>query len=339
MKKLRIIALMRDDLPEDIDALDAKEGLPFMTERDVSRTLQELGHDVLRLAIHDDLAVLRDAIIDWKPTIVFNLLEEFCGLGTYLPFIVSYLELMKIPYTGCNPRGLILSDDKALMRTVLRHHRIPMPDFFAVARGKTARRPRRIAFPLIVKSAKDHGSVGISQSSIVQTDEKLRERVEFVHERMESDAIVEEFIDGRELYMPLMGHRRLQALPIWEIFFTNLPEGAPRIATEKVKWDLEYQEKIGLMHGPAESLSRETEQRIENLCKRAYRHLQLSGYARMDLRLTDEGKVFLLEPNPNPDLARSEEFASAAELAGYAYPELIQKILSLGYRYPAGWRG
>ncbi len=338
MKKLRVLAIMRETLPASIDDLSDRELMPIKTEYDIICALEQLGHEVRTLTVQDDLGVLREAILQWRPRIVFNILEEFAGLGTYVPYVLGYLELMNVHYTGCNPLGLILSDDKALMRKILRHHRIAMPEFVSVPRGKAVRRPRRLSFPLIVKSTTEHGSVGISQASIVTDDEKLAERVQFVHERLESDALVEQYIEGRELYMGILGNRRLETFPIWELRFENLPEGAPRIATEKVKWDPEYQERIGLRAAAARDLQEETRRRIERICKRVYRILHLSAYARMDLRLTPEGKVYLLEPNPNPDLAIDEEFSQSAKAAGMPYNDLIQRILNLGLRYPAGWK-
>ncbi len=339
MKKFRVLALMREEKvpPADVDSLSDKDVMPFKTELHVLDALRDLGHEVRALGVYDDVSMIRQSILAWKPHIVFNLLEDFIGLGTYVPFVLGYLELMRIPYTGCNPRGLILTDNKALMRKILRHHRIPMPDFAAVPRGRKPRRPKRLSFPLIVKSSTEHGSVGISQASIVNSDEKLAERVRYVHEKVNSDAIVEQYIEGRELYMGVIGHHRLETLPIWEMSFEKLAEGAPNIATEKAKWDLDYQERVGLTTGPAD-LDEETRGKVIRLCKRVYRILELSAYARVDLRLTEDGTIYLLEPNPNPDLAADEEFAQSAASVGIDYEQLIQRVLNLGFSYQAGWK-
>lgn len=335
MRKLRVLALMHADLvpPDSIDGLSAEQIAPWKTEYDVVCELETMGHHTRSLGVRSDLGVIRDAIMEDKPHIVFNLLEEFSGLGTYVPFVLGYLELIKVPYSGCNPRGLILSDNKALMRKILKHHRIPMPDFAVFAMGRSIRLPRKPPFPLIVKSTSEHGSVGISQASIVNDHDRLRERIRYVHEHLETDAIAEEYIEGRELYMGVMGHHRLQTLPIWELRFEKLKEGIPRIATERVKWDSAYQRKIGLRAAAATELPDGVELRIAKLCKRVYRILGLSGYARMDLRLTTDGKVYLLEPNPNPDLSLDEEFAESAHSIGINYEQLIQRILNLGLRY------
>lgn len=335
MKKLRVLALMHEEdiPPEDLEGMSDQDITRCKTEYDVMTALQALGHEALPVGVVDDLNVVRNAIREAKPHIVFNLLEEFSGLGTYVPFILGYFELINQRYTGCNPRGLMLTDNKALMRKVLRHHRILMPDFVAFRRGKIPRRPKRLEFPLIVKSPTQHGSVGIAHASVVHNDEKLRERVQYVYEQMSSDVIIEQYIEGRELYMAVMGHLRLQTFPVWELRFDNLPDGAPRIATEKVKWDVSYQTRAGIQSRKAKDLPEGTEQRVTRICKRVYRILGLSGYARMDFRLTEDGKLYLLEPNPNPDIALDEEFSESARASGTDYDALIARILNLGMRY------
>src|SRR5690606_15796431 len=157
-------------------------------------------------------------------------------------------------YTGCNPRGLMLAHDKALTKMVLRYHRIRVPNFAVLPLGRKVRRPSKLQFPLLVKSLTEEGSVGIAQASIVHDDEKLAERVDFVHRHLGTHAIAEEYIDGRELYVGVLGNQRLQTLPIWELHFPKLREDAPRIATGKVKWDYKYQKKIGIRSSRARNL-------------------------------------------------------------------------------------
>jgi D-alanine-D-alanine ligase len=180
--------------------------------------------------------------------------------------------------------------------------------------------------------------VGIAQASLVNDDDQLAERVRFIHESLATDAIVERFIDGRELYVGVMGNRRLQTLPVWELTSTHKNVDAPLIATAKVKWDVEYQKKAGIKYAKAEALPEGVQARLERLCKRAYRNLNLPGYARMDLRLTADGKLYLLEANPNPQLSYGDEFAESAEKAGVSYAELIQRIVNLGMSYRAQWQ-
>jgi D-alanine-D-alanine ligase len=196
---------------------------------------------------------------------------------------------------------------------------------------RKVKRPTRLALPLIVKSLNMDGSFGISQASIVDTDEKLVERVAFIHERVESAAIAEQFIEGRELYVGVLGNNRLRVLPVWELKFGSMGGRSSRhIATEKAKHDTDYQEKVGIVDGPAKDLAPEVTARIQRAAKRIYRVLGLDGYARIDFRLTADGTPFFIEANPNPEIAKSQEFATAALHAGLKYPALLQRILALG---------
>lgn len=332
MKKLRVLCLTHETLipPEQVAADVSFHHEQWRTEQYVLSTLQHIGHDARIVGVRSDLAVIRSAIEEFNPDIVFNLLEEFHDQVLYDQNVVSYLELVPLAYTGCNPRGLILSRDKALARKVLSYHRIPGPDFMVFKRGRKVRRPRSLTFPLIVKSQIEEASFGISQASIVDGDESLVERVTFMHEKCKTDVIVEEYIEGRELYVGVLGEERLTVLPIWELRFSNMPDGQARIATRKAKWDPKYQEKHGIESGPAQDISLEVQQRIATICKRTYKALGLSGYARLDLRLKPSGQPFVIEANPNPEIAKGEDFASAAAHAGFSYEELLQRIISIG---------
>ena len=209
MKRLRILVLMHEDLVPP-DPLNGQEvaGAEWKTEYDVVTTLRKLGHDVKPLGVKSDLGVLRSAVEDWKPHIAFNLLEEFDGVAVYDQNVVSYLELLHMPYTGCNPRGLMLARDKALSKKLFSFHRIPFPDFMVVPQGRTVKRPKGLSFPLIVKSVTEEASHGISQASIVQDDDKLKERVAFIHASVGTGALIEQYIEGRELYVGVLGDRK-----------------------------------------------------------------------------------------------------------------------------------
>lgn len=335
MKKQRVILLVHADLipPESIDGMSDEQVAPFKTEFDVMATLREMGHEVFPIGVSSDLAGIRAAAEHLEPDVAFNLLEEFDGVGVYDAHVVSYLEMLRLPYTGCNPRGLMLAHNKALTKMVCRHHRIPVPDFFVAPIGRKPRRPKRLEFPLIVKSLTEEGSLGISQASVVTSDDKLAERVAFVHRELRTDAMVERYIEGREVYVGVMGNERLQTFPAWELVFENLRPGAPRIATGRVKWDIGYQKRVGLRTEPAKDLPGGLEQTLPKLAKRCYRALQLSGYARMDFRVTDDGRTYLLEANPNPQLMYGEDFAESAHASGIAYEDLLQRILNLGRKY------
>ena len=334
MKRLRILVLMHEDLvpPDPLNGQDVTAA-EWKTEYDVVSTLRKLGHDVKPLGVKSDLGVLRSAIEDWKPQIAFNLLEEFDGVAVYDQNVVSYLELLRVPYTGCNPRGLMLARDKVLSKKLFSFHRIPFPDFMVVPLGRTVKRPKWLTFPLIVKSATEEASLGISQASIVQDDDKLKERVEFIHGNVGTGALIERYIEGRELYVGLMGNGHMRVLPVWELILDNLPDDARRIATERVKWSRTYQDKYGIRSSEARNLPEGKTQEIQHLAKRVYRALGLSGYARIDVRMDAEGHVYVLEANPNPQIAHDEDFADSAEKAGYPYKDLLQELLNIGLRW------
>ena len=334
MKKLRVAALVHELLvpPEDPGDTDVTTA-DWKTEFDVVSTLREFGHEVLPVGVGDDLGVIRRMLDDFKPRVVFNLLEEFAGNALFDQNVVSYLELMKVPYTGCNPRGLILARDKALSKKIFAWHRVPTPDFAVFPLNRRIRKPKGLEYPLLVKSLIEEASMGIDKRSLVNSDEELEEKVRDLHESVRTDAIAESYIEGREFYVGILGNERLQVFPIWEIYLDDLPTGMPRIATERVKFDTEFQKRHKIDTGVAGSLPEGVEDRIMRTCKRAYRALGLSGYARMDLRMKDDGRFYILEANPNPQLAYGEDFAESAEHVGIRYETLLNRIMSLGMRY------
>ncbi len=334
MRRLRVLVLMHKDLvpPDQLNGQDL-EGAAWRTEYDVVSTLRKLGHEVQPLGVKSDLEVIRAAVEDWKPHIAFNLLEEFDGRAVYDQNVVSYLELMRIPYTGCNPRGLMLARDKALAKQVMSYHRIPYPEFMVVPLHRMVRRPKYLPFPLIVKSISEEASLGISQASIVDDDEKLRERVAFIHDNVGTGALIERYIEGRELYVGVMGNAHLQVFPVWELVMDKMPDEARRIATERVKWSRKYQDKYGICSCEARNLPDGVVDHIQHLAKRVYRALGLSGYARIDMRMDKDGHVYVLEANPNPQIASGEDFADSAEKADLAYKDLLQELLHVGLRW------
>jgi len=334
VKRLRVLVLMHEDLvpPDQINGHDVKTAA-WRTEYDVVSTLKKLGHEVNPLGVKSDLDVIHSTIESWKPDIAFNLLEEFDGVSDYDQHVVSYLELLRLPYTGCNPRGLMLARDKALTKKVLAFHRIPFPEFIEVPQGRTVKRPKSLTFPLIVKSNSEEASLGISQASIVEDDDKLSERVAFIHTSVGSGALIERYIEGREFYVGIIGNGQLQALPVWELILDKLPDDAKRIATERVKWSHKYQQKYGITSREAANLPEGKTEEIQALAKQVYRALGLSGYARIDLRMTADGQLYVLEANPNPQIATDEDFADSAEKTGYGYKELLQELLNVGLRW------
>lgn len=227
----------------------------------------------------------------------------------------------------------MLARDKVLTKKVLAFHRIPYPEFMEVPQGRGTKRPKQLAFPLIVKSVTEEASLGISQASIVEDDDKLSERVAFIHNSVGSGALVERYIEGREFYVGVIGNGHLQALPVWELIMDKLPDDAKRIATERVKWSRKYQQKYGITSREAVNLPESKTQEIQDLAKRVYRALGLSGYARIDMRMDAEAQLYVLEANPNPQIAEDEDFADSAKETGYTYTELLQELLNVGLRW------
>ncbi|HEY7929886.1 MAG TPA: hypothetical protein VID71_07740 [Steroidobacteraceae bacterium] len=339
-RKLRTLVVVHTSLvpPETLDGYSEKQIDEWRTEYDVISALRAAGHEVQILGVLDSLTGLRGALLEWKPEVVFNLLEEFNGIVTYDQHVVAFLELMRAPYTGCNPRGLLLSRDKVLCKQLLAFHRIPTPQFTVFRRGQRIRVPKNLRPPLFVKSATEDASLGIAQASVVDDHARLTERVQFMHDQIGSDALVEEYIEGRELYVAVMGNERLTRLPIWEMRFGTLPQSLPAIATRKVKWDRNYQKRYDISTCAAVDLSPQVLQKLDRLSRRIYRALHLSGYARIDFRVRPDGAIFMLEANPNPNLTRDEDFAESARAAGVDYQGLLERIMTLGCNYRAEWR-
>jgi D-alanine-D-alanine ligase len=340
MKKLRILVLVHEALvpPETLDGYTEQEADEFRTEFDVISRLRQSGHDVRPLGIGDSLGELRMIIPEWQPHVCFNLLEEFGGIVTYDQHVVAYLELMRQPYTGCNPSGMMLSRNKVLSKQILAYHRIPTPQFALFKRGRAIRIPARLRYPLFVKSATEDASLGIAQASVVEDAARLRERIEFIHEHTDSDTLVEEYIEGRELYVGVLGNERIRTLTPWEFIFGELKDGRVAIATRKAKWDRAYQERHKITTCAAQELPEGLAERLDRLARRIYRALHMSGYARMDFRVRADGTPYVLEANANPNLEREEDFACAALHDGIEYATLLERIISLGRAYRAEWR-
>jgi len=332
-KKLKVILLADETLVPSGDLKDYSEKQRELrkTEFDVRDAIEALGHEMISIGVSDDLSTIRGAIDAHKPDIAFNLVEEFHGVGHFDQHVVSYLELRQQAYTGCNPRGLTLARDKALTKKILAYHKLKVPEF-AIFTPRHTKRPESLAFPLFVKSLTEEGSVGISGASIVHDDEKLMDRVKYIHRTTNSTALAEQFIEGREIYVGVMGNDRVTVLPPWEFARSKKEDGAPLSASDRAKWDPEYQRQVGLKTGPAR-LSKKMQTRLVKLSKEIYRLLGMSGYARLDYRVTEEGDAYLLEANPNPQIAKDEDFALSAKHVGIEYPELIEQLIQFGMKY------
>ena len=330
--KYRVLALVHKDLVPKEDAAPEEVNPEWRMEWDVVTALRQRGHEVLVIGVHDDLTPIRQAIDAFKPTIVFNMMEAFADIGVFDQNIVSYLELLRVPYTGCNPRGLTLSRDKALSRKLLAYHRVPAPYFTVVALNRKPVLPKKLHYPMIVKSLTYESSIGISQASVVANEEQLLKRVKYIHDTILTPAIVEQFIEGRELYVGVLGNHRLRVLPVWEMSFAKMPDSNWRIATERVKWNVKYQKRHGIDTAEA-ALPEEVAAKVQHLAKRTYRALELSGYARIDFRMDANHNAYVIEANANPQLAEDEDFAQSAKRARLPYPKLLEAIMALGVQW------
>src|SRR6202790_2169139 len=337
-KKLKVLALFDAIRPTTIDQdLSAEmKTEDWKTEANLLTALSALGYTAEHLAIFDDLDLLRQKLGSFAPDVIFNLADQFKNNRGFDQNIVSFLEMQGVPFTGCGATGLVLCKHKGISKKILGYHHIHVPNFVVIPRGQRIARLKRPKFPILVKPVKEEASYGISQASFVESDEQFRERVAFIHEKYDSDVIAEEYIEGRELYVSLMGNVRLSVLPIRELVFREVPPNEPKIATYKAKWDEEYRKRWGLKNRFANGFDPALVAHIEQTCKRIYRLLTIDGYARIDLRLTADNKLYFIEANPNPHLASDEDFAQSAEKAGLKYPQLIDVITRLGMKRVRG---
>jgi len=329
MKERLKITVLADEaeIPAGDPELSARPEKPT-TEYYVTDTLRTLGHNVSVLGAGEDINLIIESLGEQNPDLVFNLTEHIGGDRRFDKNIAALLEMLKIPFTGSDMTGLLLSRDKRLCKQLLSLYRIRVPRFISLPHNKIIHVPKFFHFPLVVKPAFEDSSEGISNASKVDNEEALRERVQFIHQRWEQDAIAEEYVEGRELYVSILGNSKLLVLPIRQCHFNfNASEG-PCLATYRVKWNEEYRKKWNIEYGFAE-LDSQTVKNIERTCKKVYRVLQLKDYARVDLRLTPDNKIVILEANSNPGLAYGEDVAEAAKKYGICYEDLIKRIISI----------
>jgi len=312
---------------ETFSPQELKEEEDKPTEADVLACLQRLGHDVDTLAVFDDVVCIVEKLKNFAPEVVFNLTESFHSNRANEPNIPALLELMRVKYTGARPDGLMLCKDKALAKKVLAYHRVRVPHFVISTEQRPLKRLRRFVYPAFVKPVGEESSDGIAKASFAKSEEEALERARFIHEKFNCDALIEEYIDGRELYLSVLGNRKLTVFPPREIFFHEVPEDTPKFATFKAKWDDTYRKKWGIQNGPANELPSGMDETLARLARKVYRVLKIRGFGRVDVRLTQAGEVVVIGANPNPSLACEDDFAQSAATAGLPYDVLIQKIL------------
>jgi D-alanine-D-alanine ligase len=331
---MKILVLLdvarRTDIQGEISAESLKEeNRP--ADADVLGCLHRLGHDVETLAVFDNVTDIVEKLTSCKPEVVFNLSESFHHDRSHEPNLPALLELMKVPYTGSGPDALLLCKDKALAKKVLSYHHVRQPHFVVSHRLSPLRRLQRFTYPAFVKPLCEESSDGISKASFVRDEGEAIERAKFIHQRFETDALIEEYIEGRELYISVLGNRRLTVFPPREIFFERVPEDVPKFATYHAKWNESYRKKWGITNGPAKELPEDVQKHLRSLGRNVYRWLKIRGFGRLDVRLKPDGELFVLEANPNPSLAQDEDFAQSAADAGMGYDALIQEILDSAF--------
>ena len=301
------------------------------TEADVLSCLKRLGHDVDTLAVFDNVTAIVDKLKAYTPDVVFNLSESFYHDRSHEPNIPALLELMNVAYTGAGPEALLLCKDKVLSKKVLAYHKVRSPHFVVSHRAHPLRRLRRFIYPAFVKPVCEESSDGISRASFARDEVEAVERARFIHQKFGCDALIEEYIEGRELYISVIGNHRLRVFPPREIFFSQVPEDIPKFATFHAKWNRAYRKKWGISNGAAKELPEGVEDDLARLGRKVYRVLKIRGFGRIDVRLTPQGEIFVIEANPNPSLAEDEDFAQSACNAGIEYDALIQEILDAAF--------
>jgi len=331
--RLRILVLFEvhdPPAPDEEYERRMREESDWRTEGHVVTALKALGHEVHLGAIYKNPREVIDLVERIQPDLVWNFVQTFHGTRYYESHVAGVLELCRVQYTGCGHRALMLCQDKALSKEILKHHRVPVPPFVVSRRSHPSKKLSRAIFPVMVKPLAEEGSVGISRDSFAETEEQALARAHFLHERLKQDVIVERYVSGREIYVGVLGNDRLKVLPPRELKFSKVPEGEPKFASFKAKWDEGYRERWGIFSTFPDDLSESLQRSIATVAKRVFRTLQMRGFGRIDLRLTEEGKLVVVEANPNPEIAQGEDIAEAAAKAGLPYNELIERIVTLG---------
>lgn len=294
---------------------------------EIFEALEGLGHEPSFYALDGDEKSLT-ALVRSDADLFFNLVESYAGDDTMEMHLTAYLDLLGRRYTGSGPHAMYLAQDKGLAKKIFAFHGIRTPFFATCYRGNLDH-CHDISFPLIVKPVSEDGSIGIDQNSVVKTIKELMERIQYVQEEFDSPVLVEEYIEGREIYAGILGNRNPEVLPLIELDLSRLPAGVPRVAGTEVKWEKDTEAYRVTKSAPVEDFSEETTERLSNTALAAYRALRLRDYGRIDMRLTDKGEVYVIEANPNPWLSSNSEFFMSAKKSGRSYAEMIGEIVEL----------
>jgi len=334
MRTLKVLLLFDSpySTPRGYDFKKEFKDLDWGAESNIYNALVANGHKVSLLGLFNDINPLLEEVRENKPDIIFNAVEVFNQKSYLDKNVVSVLEMLGIPYTGASAISLLICCNKALSKKILSFHKIKTPHFYTFYKNRRIWLPKRVNLPLIVKPLNEEASRGISQASVVDSEEAMVERVKFIHESVKDDAIVEEYIDGREFYVSMLGNKRVVVFPLREMKFGDFGEDEPRVATYKAKWDQDYRQKRGIKNEFAGRLPNGLVEKVGEVCKRAYKVLNIQCYARFDIRITSDSKINIIEANANPCLEEYDEVGQSAIKAGIPYNKLIQKIIILGLK-------
>jgi D-alanine-D-alanine ligase len=294
---------------------------------EIFEALQELGHEPSYYLLDGDERSLT-ALSRCDADLFFNIVESYSGDDTKEMHVAAYLDLLGRVYTGAGPQALYLAQDKGLAKKLFAFHGIRTPYFATCYRGHLDH-CHDVSFPLIVKPLSEDGSIGIDQNSVVKSVKELMERIHYVQEEFDSPALIEEYIEGREIYAGILGNQHPEVLPLIELDLSRLPAGVPRVAGTEVKWEKDSEAYKVTKSSPVEDLDEKTTELLGSTALAAYRALRLRDYGRIDLRLTEKGEVYVLEANPNPWLSSNSEFFMSAKKSGRSYAEMIEEILEL----------
>ena len=311
------------------DAVDGEED-PVLGQ--IEGALRSVGHESRRVMVDSEVAPLVQTLVENRPDLVINLAESFAGKSALESNIAALLNLLDLRYTGSSPAGLLVAGDKTLSKKVLRFHGIKSPEFATVYRGMVDW-AGDVQFPLIVKPPQEDASLGITQKSIVHDVRELLEKIAEIQGEYQSPALAEQFIEGREYYVGVLGNQNAKALPVIELDFSKFPADRPRIASWEAKWGDEGDAKGAEFEGTEsvfpDDLPDDLRDRMQKAAVDAFHALRLRDYARIDMRVTDAGDIYIIEVNPNCYLEAKSEFARAAERDGLQYDALIAQIVEL----------
>lgn len=294
---------------------------------EIFEALESLGHEPSYYLLDGDEKSLM-ALSKYDASLFFNIVESYAGDDNKEMHVAAYLELLGKLYTGSDPQAMYVAQDKGLAKKIFGFHGIRTPDFATCYRGELDH-CQDIGFPLIVKPISEDGSIGIDKDSVVKTVKELMERIHYVQEEFDSPAIIEEYIEGREIYAGILGNQNPEVLPLIELDLSRLPADMPKVAGTEVKWEKDSEAYRVTKSAPVEDLKDETVELLNSTALAAYRALRLRDYARIDMRLTNKGEVYVIEANPNPWLSSSSEFYMSAKKSGRSYAELIGEIVEL----------